>query len=152
MFIQYTYALLTMIPCPLWFYSRLASAAFLTVVFTWSVYNGSTYYIDVFGKRFQKELESMKAEVAKWQNSSEILTTSPPIGPSSDPDLTRDPENTGRLQTTPPGASRVSANPATDDVSGIPLLNDEVTFKNASATALEGEPKVSARERVNRHS
>lgn len=69
MLIQYTYAVLTMLPCPLWFYSRWSSAAFLLGVFTWSVYNGSTYYIDVFGKRFQKELELMKAEVAKWQNS-----------------------------------------------------------------------------------
>lgn len=69
MLIQYLYAVLTMIPCPLWFYSRWASALFLMLVFTWSVYNGSTYYIDVFGKRFQKELEAMKAEVAKWHDS-----------------------------------------------------------------------------------
>lgn len=69
MLIQYLYAVLTMIPCPLWFYSRWASALFLMLVFSWSVYNGSTYYIDVFGKRFQKELEAMRAEVAKWQES-----------------------------------------------------------------------------------
>ncbi|KAI0834195.1 hypothetical protein F5Y06DRAFT_279640 [Hypoxylon sp. FL0890] len=73
MVIQYLYAVLTMLPCPLWFYSRWASAGFLMIVFTWSVYNGSTYYIDVFGKRFQKELEAMKAEVAKWQNSPDAL-------------------------------------------------------------------------------
>ena len=41
-------------------------------VFMWSVYNGATYYIDVFGNRFQKELENMKKEVAKWQNSPEF--------------------------------------------------------------------------------
>ncbi|KAI0016724.1 hypothetical protein F4780DRAFT_664725 [Xylariomycetidae sp. FL0641] len=81
MVIQYLYAVLTMLPCPLWFYSRWGSATFLMVVFTWSVYNGSTYYIDVFGKRFQKELESMKAEVAKWQSSPDLLN-SPPTGPS----------------------------------------------------------------------
>ena len=69
MFIQYAYAVLTMLPCPLWFYSRWASAIFLLSVFALSVYNGSTYYIDVFGKRFQKELEAMKAEVTKWQTS-----------------------------------------------------------------------------------
>lgn len=72
MLIQYSYAVLTMLPCPLWFFSRYASAAFLMVVFAWSVYNGSTYYIDVFGKRFQKELEAMKAEVAKWQHSPDV--------------------------------------------------------------------------------
>ncbi|KAL2262584.1 hypothetical protein VTK26DRAFT_849 [Humicola hyalothermophila] len=72
MSIQYAYAVLTMLPCPLWFAYRRASAAFLMVVFAWSVYNGSTYYIDVFGKRFQKELEAMKAEVAKWQHSPDV--------------------------------------------------------------------------------
>lgn len=43
----------------------------MTVVFIWSVYNGATYYIDVFGKRFQKELEALKKDVAKWQSSPE---------------------------------------------------------------------------------
>lgn len=73
MLIQYTYAVLTMLPCSLWFYYRWASASFLLVVFAWSVHNGSTYYIDVFGKRFQKELEAMKAEVAKWQNTADMM-------------------------------------------------------------------------------
>ena len=69
MLIQYTYACLTMIPCPLWFWSRWASGGFLAVVFMWSTYNGANYYIEVFGKRFQKELEQLKTDVAKWQNS-----------------------------------------------------------------------------------
>ncbi|KAK3308921.1 uncharacterized protein B0T15DRAFT_122821 [Chaetomium strumarium] len=84
MLIQYTYAVLTMLPCPLWFFSRWASGTFLMVVFAWSVYNGSTYYIDVFGKRFQKELEAMKAEVAKWQQSPDYMMgglASPTLGP-----------------------------------------------------------------------
>ena len=65
MCIQYAYAVLTILPCPWWFWSRGLSALFLGVVFMWSVWNGSTYYIDVFGKRFQKELESLKAEVER---------------------------------------------------------------------------------------
>jgi hypothetical protein len=81
MFIQYCYACLTILPCPLWFYSRYASTGFLLVVFSWSIYNGSTYYIDVFGKRFQKELEAMKSEVTKWQTLSEAGHLSPLIGP-----------------------------------------------------------------------
>jgi len=70
MLIQYGYALLTMVPCPLWFWSRWASGAFLSAVFAWSVWNGATYYIDVFGTRFQKELEALKADVARWQNAA----------------------------------------------------------------------------------
>lgn len=69
MLIQYTYACITMVPCPLWFRSRWASGGFLTTVFIWSVYNGANYYIEVFGKRFQKELEALQRDVAKWQNS-----------------------------------------------------------------------------------
>ncbi|KAF5706347.1 hypothetical protein FGLOB1_7506 [Fusarium globosum] len=84
MMIQYSYALLTMLPCPLWFLSRWASAGFLMVVFTWSIYNGATYYIDVFGVRFQKELEAMKAEVAHWQNSPEYMPLSPQLHPRPD--------------------------------------------------------------------
>ncbi|KAI1042595.1 hypothetical protein LB505_004225 [Fusarium chuoi] len=84
MMIQYSYALLTMLPCPLWFLSRWASAGFLMVVFTWSIYNGATYYIDVFGVRFQKELEAMKAEVAQWQNSPEYMPLSPQLHPRPD--------------------------------------------------------------------
>lgn len=74
MIVQYAYALMTMTPCPLWFWFRWPSALFLIVIFTWSIYNGATYYIDVFGKRFQNELEQLKKDVAKWQTSPEITS------------------------------------------------------------------------------
>lgn len=83
MMIQYIYALITMVPCPLWFYYRWASAAFLTVVFTWATYNGATFYIDVFGRRMEKEFEALKKEVAKWQATPE----GKPILEESDPAL-----------------------------------------------------------------
>jgi hypothetical protein len=72
MLIQYFYALLTMVPCPLWFWSRWASGIFLSAVFALSAWNGATYYIDVFGTRFQKELEALKKDVAKWQSTPEL--------------------------------------------------------------------------------
>ena len=76
MMIQYLYALLTMLPCPLWFWYRWASAAFLMVVFTWSIYNGATFYIDIFsGIKFQKELERLKKDIANWQASPNVLTS-----------------------------------------------------------------------------
>lgn len=77
MVIQYTYALLTMVPAPIWFWFRWPSALFLASVFTWSVYNGAVYYIDIFGTRFQKELEQLKRDVAKWQMSPELMPKSP---------------------------------------------------------------------------
>lgn len=69
MLTQYLYALGSMLPCPVWFWYRWPSAIFLLSLFVWSIYNGATYYIDVFGNRFQKELEQMKKDVAKWQSS-----------------------------------------------------------------------------------
>lgn len=69
MLIQYSYACITLLPCPLWFWYRWASGVFLTLVFCWSTYNGANYYIEVFGKKFQKELEALKKDIAKWQNS-----------------------------------------------------------------------------------
>ncbi len=83
MLVQYTYALGTMVPCPLWFWYRWASTTFLLSVFVWSVYNGATYYIDVFGKRFQIELEQLRRDVAKWQSSPD-LSTSPLLTPRAE--------------------------------------------------------------------
>ncbi|KAI9777921.1 MAG: hypothetical protein M1839_008456 [Geoglossum umbratile] len=82
MLIQYIYAVLTMLPCPIWFWYRWPSAGFLFAVFVWSVYNGATYYIDVFGTRFQKELELLKSDVAKWQSPPELQ--SPVLSPSTE--------------------------------------------------------------------
>ncbi|KAI9866353.1 MAG: hypothetical protein M1813_001475 [Trichoglossum hirsutum] len=82
MVIQYIYAVLTMLPCPIWFWYRWPSASFLFALFVWSVYNGATYYIDIFGTRFQKELELLKSDVAKWQGSPE-LRTSPILSPTA---------------------------------------------------------------------
>ncbi len=86
MLVQYCYAILTMTPCPIWFWYRFPSAAFLMAVFIWSIYNGATYYIDIFGKRFQSEVEQLKKEVAKWQNSplpfgddGSVLTPTPKV-------------------------------------------------------------------------
>ncbi len=96
--IQYSYAILTIIPCPLWFWYRWASAAFLLTVFSWSVWNGANYYMDVFGKRFQKELEQLRKDVAKWQNSPAAMF-SPPSGPvdgEGSPIETRDKNGNGK--------------------------------------------------------
>ncbi|KAL2021473.1 hypothetical protein VTK56DRAFT_7106 [Thermocarpiscus australiensis] len=127
MLIQYAYAVLTMLPCPLWFFSRWASALFLLLVFAWSVYNGSTYYIDVFGKRFQKELEAMRAEVAKWQHSPDVAGMHSPTLASQPGPRHDDAETGGRG-----GVADAITGKALDDnpssaggVDNIPLLNDE---------------------------
>lgn len=132
MLIQYTYAVATMLPCPIWFWYRYASASFLTAVFCWSVYNGATYYIDVFGKRFQNELEAMKAEVAKWQNSPEMMT-SPIMTPKTDAgtELSTTNEQDAKLHT------------RNGSVDKIPLLSEQ----GGGSSGIDSGSKVVARER-----
>ncbi|KAK5171782.1 uncharacterized protein LTR77_003418 [Saxophila tyrrhenica] len=79
--IQYSYAMLTMLPCPLWFWYRWASAGFLMVVFTWAGWNGATYYIDVFGRRMEKELEALRREVQRGEVKSPELGGMSPGSP-----------------------------------------------------------------------
>ncbi|KAF6835834.1 membrane protein [Colletotrichum plurivorum] len=151
MLIQYLYAVLTMLPCPIWFMSRYASAGFLLVVFTWSVYNGATYYIDVFGTRFQKDLEALRAEVRQWQNTPEIAGHSPSITPnpggpvpselhlSSIDDSKQDGDFAMQHQ---PSAVREHAG----NVNKLPALDDESSVQAAASGADSGARDV-ARER-----
>ncbi|KAG4416826.1 hypothetical protein IFR04_010022 [Cadophora malorum] len=135
MLIQYSYAVATMLPCPLWFWYRYASATFLMAVFCWSVYNGATYYIDVFGKRFQNELEAMKKEVLKWQTSPDMMT-SPLMTPRTDggADLGAVLESDGEDK----GHARSRS------VDRIPLLNEQ---GGSSGMDMDGGAKDVARER-----
>ncbi|KAI0515372.1 hypothetical protein F5B22DRAFT_607032 [Xylaria bambusicola] len=157
MMIQYLYAVLTMLPCSLWFYSRWASAGFLMVVFTWSIYNGSTYYIDVFGKRFQKELEAMKAEVAKWQSSPDLMLHSPVLTPTGGlEDESKQIAGNAPLHSGSVDKPLRVEDPASGrrlSVDQIPLLNDEQSADipkhsktTATTTGVDGGQDV-ARER-----
>jgi hypothetical protein len=38
------------------------------VAFCWSMYNSATYYIEIFGKYNQNELEDIETEGQKWQD------------------------------------------------------------------------------------
>ncbi len=135
MLIQYTYAVLTMLPCPLWFWYRYASATFLLAVFCWSVYNGATYYIDVFGKRFQNELEAMKREVQKWQNSPDMMT-SPLLTPKVDGGA----ELGAVLESD--GARERDDHSRSKSVDKIPLLSE-----SGLSTGIDGGAKDVAKER-----
>lgn len=96
MCIQYTYALLTMVPCPIWFWYRWASAGFLMAVFAWSTWNGATYYIDVFGKRMEKELNQLRKEVAQMSKSPEIAGQESSVGsPQASPAGPKGSDGTG---------------------------------------------------------
>jgi len=100
-------------------------------VFAWSVYNGATYYIDVFGKRFQNELEAMRREVQKWQNSPDMMT-SPLMTPRMD--AGGDP--------VAGSGNGVDSHSRSRSVDKIPLLNDI-----GGSTGIDGGAKDVAKER-----
>ncbi|KJZ75661.1 hypothetical protein HIM_04818 [Hirsutella minnesotensis 3608] len=156
MMIQYSYAVLTMLPCPLWFSNRHASSAFLFTVFAWSIYNGSTYYIDVFGKRFQKELEAMKAEVLKWQSSPDLALQSPTVTPRAEGVQTQvSPPQRGKPSETTAGDGvtyevkegaprKNNVEAFSTEIEHIPLLDETST---ASTTGVSGRDDGEPRER-----
>jgi hypothetical protein len=64
-------------------------------VFVWSIYNGATFYIDVYSKKFQIELEQLKKDVSKWQTSPDT-STSPRLTPKAEDDaVTSHPQSIG---------------------------------------------------------
>lgn len=60
---QYCYQLVTMILCVIWFNYNIAAACFLIFIFLHAAKNGANYYIDYYGKKFEKEVEQLKIQV-----------------------------------------------------------------------------------------
>lgn len=66
-FIQYGYQLITMSLCPLLYkYSHFCSC-FVSFIFLSAAYNGATYYVDYYGKKFQTEVEKLQREIESLQ-------------------------------------------------------------------------------------
>ncbi|SCU84648.1 LAFA_0D11166g1_1 [Lachancea sp. 'fantastica'] len=65
--IQYCYQLGTMMLCGIWFHHRKAAAAFLMFIYLCAARNGATYYIDHYGKKFEKEVTKLKLEIQDLQ-------------------------------------------------------------------------------------
>ncbi|KAK6205393.1 uncharacterized protein RJT21DRAFT_117867 [Scheffersomyces amazonensis] len=84
--IQFFYQILAMMLCPIWFRYKHACGAFVTFIFVWASYNGATYYIDVFGKRFEKEVSKLKDEIKNLQQENEKLQYSPINRPQPSPE------------------------------------------------------------------
>lgn len=74
--IQYGFQLVSMLLCPIWFTYGYLSVIFLCYIFLTAAYNGATYYIDVFGKRFQKQLLKLQEEVAQMKDNNSVTSQS----------------------------------------------------------------------------
>ncbi|EKM59425.1 uncharacterized protein PHACADRAFT_249903 [Phanerochaete carnosa HHB-10118-sp] len=83
---QLGYAVLTEIPALFLLYdSPFWSGALILFIFAVSVWNGGGFYIEVFGRKFEKELEALRKELAEATSRSE--RSSPTLGPQSDDEL-----------------------------------------------------------------
>jgi hypothetical protein len=147
MCIQYLYALLTMIPCPIWFWYRWASSAFMMVVFAWASWNGATYYIDVFGRRMEKELNALRNEVQRMTRSPSLEGMSnigspvgSPSGPSGNDGGTA--AMTSALDLGPPAnqgqSDDVQARGSGRDVDQMPMI-DGSTAAVSNGQVVDGE-------------
>ncbi|XP_006460144.1 hypothetical protein AGABI2DRAFT_68552 [Agaricus bisporus var. bisporus H97] len=63
---QLVYAVLTVLPAVLLLYnSSIWSGCFLILIFAVSVWNGGGFYIEVFGRKFERELEALRKELGE---------------------------------------------------------------------------------------
>ncbi|CAF1313960.1 unnamed protein product [Adineta ricciae] len=60
-FLQFAYMLLSILPVCFWYYRNMyVNVIFLCSIFAVSVYNGASFYIDVFSHRYIKSLELLR--------------------------------------------------------------------------------------------
>lgn len=84
MLLQMVYTIVCTLPAPILFYrSPLASATFLLVILTTSVWNGASYYVEVWGRRFEKELQALQRELNAAREMSSVLDNSQRQGTAS---------------------------------------------------------------------
>ncbi|KIK99702.1 hypothetical protein PAXRUDRAFT_465508 [Paxillus rubicundulus Ve08.2h10] len=75
---QFLYSILTELPAVYLLYdSPRWSGSFLILIFAVSVWNGGGFYIEVFGRKFERELEALRKELA--ENSSRSGRSSPTL-------------------------------------------------------------------------
>ncbi|PWN30579.1 hypothetical protein BDZ90DRAFT_229596 [Jaminaea rosea] len=74
MLLQMVYTIVCTLPAPVIFYrSSFASATFLIFILTMSVWNGASYYVEVWGRRFEKELQALRRELEAAKEVSMAL-------------------------------------------------------------------------------
>lgn len=70
---QYCYQLVTMLLCNIWFNYKKMAATFLFAIFYCAARNGAIYYVDHYGKKFEKELISLRSEIEQLQQDKKLL-------------------------------------------------------------------------------
>ncbi|CDF89437.1 ZYBA0S04-04302g1_1 [Zygosaccharomyces bailii CLIB 213] len=75
-FAQYFYQLTTMCLCGIWYNYRKSAATFLMTVFLCAAHNGATYYIDFYGRRYEKDVNKLRDEVEILQQQLKLANGS----------------------------------------------------------------------------
>ncbi|KAK4687742.1 hypothetical protein P7C73_g2372, partial [Tremellales sp. Uapishka_1] len=79
---QLIYSIIFMIPpATLFIRNATASSVFLITIFSVSVWNGGTFYVEVFGRKFERELEKLRKEMdaasASTVSTNSVASTVP---------------------------------------------------------------------------
>ena len=69
---QFVYTVVTMLPATFIYSSKKIQLAFITFIFTCVVYNGASYYIEVFSKRYQLKFAKKEDMQKVVQAAAEI--------------------------------------------------------------------------------
>ncbi|EGO01570.1 hypothetical protein SERLA73DRAFT_176932 [Serpula lacrymans var. lacrymans S7.3] len=86
---QLVYSVLTELPAVYLLYdSPFWSGTFLLLIFAVSVWNGGGFYIEVFGRKFERELEALRRELAEASGRSGRSSPTFVGGPSEDGEST----------------------------------------------------------------
>ncbi|KAJ7283428.1 hypothetical protein C8J57DRAFT_734828 [Mycena rebaudengoi] len=101
---QLLYSVLTEVPAVFLLYdSPFWSGTFLILILSVSVWNGGGFYIEVFGRKFERELEALRKELA------ESTARSGQSSPATTPGLSRGPSEDGFLSS-PDGSPPITMN------------------------------------------
>ncbi|EIW70179.1 hypothetical protein TREMEDRAFT_61943 [Tremella mesenterica DSM 1558] len=83
---QLIYSVIFMVPpATLLIHSSRASSSFLILIFSVSAWNGASFYVEVFGRKFERELERLRKEMELASASGTSIASSAPTpsAPSS---------------------------------------------------------------------
>lgn len=64
---QFLFTMFTFVPTYIFYYSKAAHLSYIGMIFTVSVFNGASFYIEIFSKRYNSRIEKMEAmlQIAK---------------------------------------------------------------------------------------
>nr|XP_031861130.1 uncharacterized protein CI109_003491 [Kwoniella shandongensis]KAA5528202.1 hypothetical protein CI109_003491 [Kwoniella shandongensis] len=83
---QLIYSIIFMTPpAALYIHSPRASSVFIITIFAVSVWNGASFYVEVFGRKFERELERLRKEMelaSATGSTTSVSSTAPPSPPS----------------------------------------------------------------------